>query len=333
MPREQTFAGRTLSVLTVVAIVAIAFWFTPSRPISSAQDREQANRQPLIARGYTDATNGTFVIAGDPRGGQTVVELRVKEGQKVKRGEIIAVLTGYPRADIMVRIAEADLLKIKEQREAMLTGPRVSQIAIAEAAIKSTIDGNKLSELERSRSPKPPDQRELEADIAERGLAHQKADLDLQKRQLKNDLALSEIDLANAEARLENARTDREASLVRSPVDGIVTEIYTRQGEAIPGRLGIAKIVDMHLLRVVADIDELHLNRLVPGARVEVTFRGSSRVYPGKVVRAPMTVTRLKRSNADLGMTSAHLVEAEIEFDDPTSIPQMLEREARITFL
>jgi hypothetical protein len=89
----------------------------------------------------------------------------------------------------------------------------------------------------------------------------------------------------------------------------------------------------MHQLRVLAEIDELHLPRLVPGGRVEVTFRGNSRVYGGKIVRAPMTVTRLKRSKADLGVGSAHLVEAEIEFDDPSAIPQMLEREARVTFL
>jgi hypothetical protein len=44
-------------------------------------------------------------------------------------------------------------------------------------------------------------------------------------------------------------------------------------------------------------------------------------------------VTRVKRSKADLGEGSAHVVEAEIEFDDPSSIPQMLEREARVIFL
>ena len=46
-----------------------------------------------------------------------------------------------------------------------------------------------------------------------------------------------------------------------------------------------------------------------------------------------MTVTRVKRSKADLGEGSAHQVEAEIEFDDPSKIPQMLERETRVVFL
>jgi len=333
MARLNGLTGRALGVVTMIAIVALALWLTPSRQRSSAQDRDQANNRPLIARGYTDAANGTVVIAGDPLGGQTVIELRIKEGQTVKRDQIIAVLSNYPRADITVRMAEANLEKLKQERETMLTGARVTRIAMQEATVRTTIDLNKLKDLERLRSARPADQKELEVSIAERNLANQKATLELQKQALKNDLAANQIDIDNSQATLETARADRDASLVRSPVDGLVAEIYTRQGELIPGHPGIAKIVDMRQLRVLAEVDELHLPRLVPGGRVEITFRGNSRVYGGKIVRAPMTVTRVKRSKADLGQGSAHLVEAEIEFDDPSTIPQMLEREARVTFL
>ncbi len=333
MARLNGLTGRALGVVTMIAIVALALWLTPSRQRSSAQDRDQANNRPLIARGYTDAANGTVVIAGDPLGGQTVIELRIKEGQTVKRDQIIAVLSNYPRADITVRMAEANLEKVKRERETMLTGARVTRIAMQEATVRTTIDLNKLKGLERLRSARPADQKELEVSIAERNLANQKATLELQKQALKNDLAANQIDIDNSQATLETARADRDASLVRSPVDGLVAEIYTRQGELIPGHPGIAKIVDMRQLRVLAEVDELHLPRLVPGGRVEITFRGNSRVYGGKIVRAPMTVTRVKRSKADLGQGSAHLVEAEIEFDDPSTIPQMLEREARVTFL
>jgi multidrug resistance efflux pump len=331
MARVNRLSG-ALGVATMVVIVAAAMWLTPSRQMSSAQDRERSDRQPLISRGYTDATNGTVIIAGDPAGGQKVLELRVKDGQTVKRDQVIAVLSNFPQADISVRVAEASLEKTKLLRQSMLTGPPVTQIAIEEAAIETTVEQNKLRALVRQRSGRPPDEKALQISIYERELASQKANVELMKRKLANDLAANEIDLANAEASLENARRDREASLARSPVDGLVAEIYTRPGELIPGHPGIAKIVDMRQLRVLADVDELHLGRLVPGAKVEITFRGSSRVYAGTVVRAPMTVTRVKRSNADLGLGSTHLVEAEIAFDDPSTIPHMLAREARVTF-
>ena len=331
MARLSRLGKKASGLLTMVVVVALAVWLMPDGPISSAQDRP--NGKPLIARGYTDAATGTVVVAGDPAGGQTVLELRIKDGQSVKKDEIIALLASYPQAETSVRIAEAGLAKLKQTRETMLTGPRVTQIAMAEADIQSTIESQKLQTLLRQRSGKPVDQKELEISIAERGLVNQKASLEQQKKALKTDLELNAIDIKNAEARVESARADVESAIVRSPVDGLVVEIYTRQGEMIPGHPGIAKIVDMRQLRVVAEVDELHLPRLVVGAPVEITFRGSPHVYKGKVVRAPMTVTRVKRSKADLGLGSAHSVEAEIEFDDPSSVPQMLEREARVVFL
>src|SRR5262245_15902825 len=99
---RQNALGRVLGILTIVAIVVLAFWLTPIRQMSSAQDRQEASNRPLIARGYTDAATGTVVVAGDPTGGASVIDLRVKEGQKVKRGDVMAVLSNYPAADIAV---------------------------------------------------------------------------------------------------------------------------------------------------------------------------------------------------------------------------------------
>src|SRR5262245_17075682 len=147
MARLGGLTNRAMGLLTMLAIVALAVWLMPERQISSAQDRP--NGKPLIARGYTDATTGTVVIAGDPAGGQTILELRIKDGQTVKRNEIIAVLSNYPQAETSVRIAEASLEKTREARRSMLTGPRVTQLAMAEAEIKSTIDSQKLNDLLR----------------------------------------------------------------------------------------------------------------------------------------------------------------------------------------
>jgi multidrug resistance efflux pump len=323
----------TIIALTVIGVVAgFAAWFAPSLPTGIAQDSTRPNLQPLISRGYTDAPSGTVTVAGDPLGGATLIELRIKDGQTVKEGEIIGVLSEYPRADIAVRTAEASLEKLQQVRETMTKGSRVTEIGLAEDNIAQTIERNRLRVLELQRSGKPPDQKEIELSLSEQNLEKQRTNLVLQKQTLAADLAINAIDIANAKAVLDRALANRESALVRSPIDGVVVQIFTRQGERVGG-YGIAKIVDMRKLRVLAEVDELHLDRLVPGARVEITFRGSPTVYTGKVVRSPMTVTRVKRSKADLGEGSAHQVEAEIEFDDPTKIPQMLERETRVVFL
>ena len=46
------------------------------------------------------------------------------------------------------------------------TGYRLAEIAMQEAAVKSAIEENKLKSLERSRSGKPPDMKQLELNIS-----------------------------------------------------------------------------------------------------------------------------------------------------------------------
>ena len=332
MAQAKKFTWGATGVAVVAVVAALAMWIAPSRQTSSAQDGVRSPG-PLISRGYTDAPAGTAVIAGDPLGGTVLLELRISDGQKVKRDEIIAVLSNYPKADVALRMAEANLTKLKQTHDTVLMGTRVTDIALQEASLKSSIESDKLKTLERTRSGKPPDQKELEASLAAQSLEREKVKLDLAKQMLKNDLAQYEIDLANTMAAVDNARRTREEALVRSPLDGVVVQIFSRQGERISPS-GIAKVVDMSQLRVLADVDELHVGRVVPGGKVEVTFRGSPTVYKGTISRVAPTVKRMQRVEPDgASSTDARVVQVEIEFDDPSSMPQVLGRETRVTFL
>ena len=333
MARTKKFRWGAIALAIVVAVSGVALWVMPSRQTSSAQDAGKPAQPPLIARGYTDAPEGTAVVAGDPAGGSVLVELKVKDGQKVAKGEVVAVLSNFTRADVSLRMAEADLVKLKQLHELVLKGTRVSEIALQEATLKSSIEQNKLDALQRARSGKPPDVREIETAIAEQGLERQKVRLKLLKTTLENDLAQNEIDLANTQSRIDSAKRNLEDTLVRSPLDGVVVQIFSRQGERV-SPAGIIKIVDMNQLRVLADVDELHVGRLKPGGKVDVTFRGNNDVYKGTIERIAPTVKRMQRVEPDGGSsTDARVVQVEIKIDDTSSMPPVLGRETRVTFL
>jgi HlyD family secretion protein len=85
-------------VVLLAIIITVVFGTAPSPQTSTAVGGVQRDG-PLTSRGYTDAPAGTPILAGDPGGGSNLLELRVKEGQNVKRDEIIAVLSNYPKAD------------------------------------------------------------------------------------------------------------------------------------------------------------------------------------------------------------------------------------------
>ena len=317
------------AVALAVISLAIVF-FLPDLQVGSAQNRSEVNG-PLISRGYTDAPAGTAVIAGDPVGGSVLTELRIRNGQAVKRGEIIAILNNYATADVEVRRIEQELAKARRQRESMISGYRTAEIALQEISVKTASEENRLKELELSRSSGPPDQKQLQSNLSQQTLEREEARLRFQKEVLAADLAQTEADIAIFEAKLDEAKIGRELAVVRSPLDGVVVDIYTRQGERISFR-GIAKIVDLDQIRIFADVDEIHLRSVKPGGKVEFTFQGSRTVHVGTIARTPLTVKRTKRSEADLGESNARLVEVEIKPDDPQGIPQMLGREARVVF-
>jgi HlyD family secretion protein len=331
MAQSTKFTWLGVGAFAVLVIAAMIVLGLPDRQVGSAQNKSEISG-PLISRGYTDAPAGTAVIAGDPGvGGSVLVDLRIKTGQIVKRDEIIAVLNNYAIADVEVRRMEAAIAKARQQREAMISGYRKAEIAQQEVSVKSASEESRLKDLELSRSSLPPDQKQLQSAISQQALEREQAKLKFQTELLAADLAQAEADIVINTAKLDEAKLEREQALVRSPLDGVVVDIYTRQGERVSGR-GIAKIVDLDQIRIFADVDELHLRNLKPGGKVEFTFQGSRTVHVGSIVRTPMTVKRTKRSEADFGDTNVRLVEVEIRPDDPKGIPQMLGREARVIF-
>src|SRR5262249_60403335 len=104
MARAKKFRWGATGAAILVVMAALALWMTPSRQTSSAQDGTR-NDGPLISRGYTDAPAGTAVVAGDPAGGSTNLAVRIKDGQKGKRDQGIAVLCHPPQADPALREA------------------------------------------------------------------------------------------------------------------------------------------------------------------------------------------------------------------------------------
>ena len=321
-----------MRMVVLIAVVATFVWILDSRQIS-AQGPDKPGQPQLIARGPTDAPDGTVVVSGEPAGGQLLSELRVKEQQKVGKGDIIAIQSNYHRANSALQIAEADVAKLTITGEAVLNGTRLAEIALQEAALKSAVESNKLANLQRARSPKPSDQKEIEAALAEQSLERQKLNLDLLKTKLAIDLEQHKLDLATTVGRVDSARQERETSIVRSPIDGVVLQIFTRQGERISPS-GIATIVDMRQLRVLADVDEKSVGRVKPGGKVDITFQGDKNVYKGTVERIAPTVKSMQRRDTAGGTSSdSRFVQVNIMFDSPSSVIPVLGREARVAFL
>ena len=318
----------------VVAVAAFAA-LQPAREYSPSGRRGQvAVEGPLVTRGYVEAPSSTVTLAGYPEGGGIVQELRVRNGQPVKAGEIIARLSNFEPSDSEVTFLKGDIRKQMLAREAMLSGYRTSEIGMQELVVNTKRDELRLKKLELDRSGKPPDQKETELNIARGAHDQEAAKLQFEKDKLAADLADASAKLKILQPQLEKAEIMRDRSLVKSPIDGTVVEVFCQPGEAI-GQRGIVKIVDMNGLRVISKINDLHLGRVRVGGKVNITFRRSTTLHRGTIVRIADVVSRSDNAGRGNDFTSQgpSLLEVEIQLDDLSAVPKLIGLETAITYL
>ena len=90
----------------------------------------------------------------------------------------------------------------------------------------------------------------------------------------------SNPDVAAAKAALDQARLDLERTVIRAPIDGVVTNRQVQVGQRIAAGTSVMTIVPVGAVYVDANFKEGQLSRVRPGQAVELT----SDLYGGKTV-------------------------------------------------
>ena len=92
-------------------------------------------------------------------------------------------------------------------------------------------------------------------------------------------------DVAAAKAKLDQARVDLARTVIRAPIDGVVTNRQVQIGQRVAPGNPVMTIVPVRTVYVDANFKEGQLGRVRPGQPVELTsdLYGSNVVYHGKV--------------------------------------------------
>jgi RND family efflux transporter MFP subunit len=94
----------------------------------------------------------------------------------------------------------------------------------------------------------------------------------------RNALKAAEAQLAGAQARQATALKQLEATVVRSPIDGVISERAVHQGDVVAPGAKLLTIIDPSSIRLEASVSADDLPVLKQGARVEFSVRG----FPGR---------------------------------------------------
>jgi len=232
----------------------------PPTPVQSAEAGGQAVASgSLVASGYVVARRQA-TVAAEVTG--RLLEVRVEEGQRVRRGQVLAILEPT--------LARADL------------GSASARAAAADADLAEA-----QRVLDRTRA------------LAQQGFA---SDAALTAAQSRYDLALAQRNAARSDAARASAQLSRyeirapfDGVIVNKAAQPgeIISPISAGGGFT---RTGVCTIVDMTSLEIEVDVSEAYIARVSEGQRVEAVLDAyPDVVFPGRVIA---TIPSADRSRA-----------------------------------
>ena len=275
----------------------------------------------LLHDGGHVTTDNAYVQADSaqvtPLVSAAVADVLVVNTQIVRKGQVLLRLDDSD-ARLALAKAEADYLKARRgfaqtsatsgslaaqvgARDADI-GQARAQLASAEASFgKARIDLSRRSdlagsgavsgeELTNARNAFATAQANLS--LARAAVAQASATSSAARESLAANQALiagSTVDttpeVAAAKAKLDQARLDLERTVIRAPIDGVVTNRQVQIGQRIAAGAAVMTIVPTGSLYVDANFKEGQLKKVVPGQRVELIsdLYGDDVVYHGRV--------------------------------------------------
>ncbi len=223
-----------------------------------------------------------------PATGGQVAQLPVREGHRVKAGQVLMVIWNE---DLEARVALA-------ASEMTATGARVR-----EACLTADVAEREAQRLQRLRRENLVSEEQVD-----------RATTDAQARQAACEAAHAAVEVSRAQ--LAAARAAVERTVLRAPFAGVIAEVNAELGEFVtPSPPGIATppavdLIDDRCLYVSAPIDEVDAPAIRTGMSACVSLDAfPERICQGQVRRiAPYVFDREKQ---------ARTVEIEVEFAHP----------------
>ncbi len=259
-------------VVVVMVIVALVWWF---------MTRNQETTDDAFTEG--DAVTVAPKVAG------YVTELRVKDNQRVKKGDLLVVIdprdatAQRDQAQAQLGLATAQL----HQAQAQLALSKVqypSQRDEAQAQVlKAKADlANAEAAYRRQRGVDPRATTQQNIDSANAQLRSAQAQLasanaqlevasqiNLQIRQQETNVEAREQQVEQARAQLETANLNLSYTEVRAPFDGFVTKRNVQNGTLVQAGTALFSLVSTDIW-VVANFKESQLERMRPGNKVTI---------------------------------------------------------------
>jgi HlyD family secretion protein len=280
MPNRLILVSASLSVLAVLTGCA-------TRPVESKETPPTApDARPATAGigclGRILPENGTFYVSPYTAGGRAPVleDVRIKPGDNVVRGQVIAVMSSQPYLQVAVREAQARVNLARERLARVQAAPLPEEKAVVEAEIARLQVDRDAAEHEYQRN-KPLYEKDFLAKAQLDALETRVRESDALIKQARErlsaigkvhpeDAAIAEAEIRVANAELERTQQDVVSSVVRAPCKARVLRLIGHAGEQV-GPQGIAEFAEVGKMAVFAEVYESDIARVRAGQKATIT--------------------------------------------------------------
>ncbi|MDX2239154.1 MAG: efflux RND transporter periplasmic adaptor subunit [Leptolyngbyaceae cyanobacterium bins.302] len=249
MKRWKTLrVPRWMLALLTLGLVGLGGYFAYSQ-VTAAQRQEMRRRvqtatveeQPLV---ITIAANGIVQpersVNVSPKSSGVLKELRVREGDRVEQGQILATMDSSSLQGQLTQ-AKGQLASAQASLQRTLAGNRTQDIAQAEARVRDAQAALRQAEQNFQQNQQlfstgAIAQREFNTSLAERDRAI--AQLNLAKQALSlqqagsrpEDVAQARAEVIRAEGQLQTVESQINDTIIRAPFSGVVTRKFADPG-------------------------------------------------------------------------------------------------------
>lgn len=263
-----------LGIVVVVMVVAALVWWFLTRNEETTDDA------------FTDAD----VVTIAPKAAGYVTELRVRDNQRVKKGDLLVVIdprdttAQRDQAQAQLGLAVAQL----HQAQAQLALSKVQYPAQRDQALadQAKAEANMLNaqadyRRQRGVDPRATSQRNIDSASAQlrsaqAQLQSAKAQVEvasqvaLQIRQQETNVEARQQQVEQAKAQLSTADLNLSYTQVRAPYDGFITKRNVQLGTLVQAGSSLFSLVSPEIW-VTANFKESQLQRMNPGDKVEIS--------------------------------------------------------------
>lgn len=273
---------------------------------------------------------GAYVLGQPP----VVESLKVKEGDYVHRGDLLAILAGQRQLAAALEQAHAQTSVAQRRLEQLKAGPKQPDLAVQQAEI-TRLEArlqNAQTELQRYETLRRTDDvtasdldaRRTEVSVIQSDLEQSRHHLESMKEVSDSDLHVAEAQLQAAVSDEQRARRDYDVSSVYAPTDGEILKI-----DAYPGEAGSKDILEMGRtgrMYIVAEVYETDIVRVRIGQRATISGDILAAPLSGTVDRIDSSVKAPSVRTSDTTTFSDHrIIEARIRLDQSEPVARLIE--------